>query len=413
MIPHGERGNGAGAARIGIALAGGGPVGAVYEIGALRALEEAIEGLDLTDAHVYVGVSAGSVIAGALANRVSVAHLVRSVATQVEDDPFLPQVFFVPAYREWLSRALRIPALLGEAAMSFVRRRSVLRALRHFAAAVPVAIFDNEPIRRSIHAAFTRHGRTDDFRKLRHRLIIVATDLGTAEPIRFGDPPWDHVPISTAIQSSTALPGVYPAVWIDGHQCVDGVLLKTVHASVAFDAGSELVLCVNPIVPVNTAAGTKSGLLPKGVLVRHGLPTLISQTFRTMIHSRLRAGFSAYETRYANADFLLFEPERDLYEMFFSNIFSLSSRRAVCELAYQATRRDLIRRESALAPILAKHGLALREDVLHDATRTVWTGLDLDDEIATTGTREFRIPMDTPLARRLDGALERVDRLFL
>lgn len=409
MSPH--RGNGAaGAPRIGIALAGGGPVGAMYEIGALRALEEAIEGLDLTDARMYVGVSAGSVIAAALANRMPVAHLLRSVATRVDDDPFLPQVFFVPAYREWISRALQVPRLLGEAVNSFVRRRSVLRALRHFAAAIPVAIFDNEPIRRTIHKAFTRHGRTDDFRKLRHRLIIVATDLGTAEPIRFGDAPWDHVPISTAIQASTALPGVYPAVWIEGRQCVDGVLLKTVHASVAFDAGCELVLCVNPIVPVDTSAGTRSGLLPRGVLVRHGLPTLISQTFRTMIHSRLQAGFAAYEARYANADFLLFEPERDLYEMFFSNIFSLSSRRAVCELAYQATRRDLLRRAAGLGPVLAKHGLALREDVLRDSARTVWTGLDLDEEIANTGTQEFRIPMSTDVARRLDAALARVDR---
>ena len=34
--------------RLGLALAGGGPAGAVYEIGAVRALEEAIEGLDLS-----------------------------------------------------------------------------------------------------------------------------------------------------------------------------------------------------------------------------------------------------------------------------------------------------------------------------------------------------------------------------
>ena len=36
------------APRIGLALAGGGPLGAVYEIGALCALEEALEGVDFT-----------------------------------------------------------------------------------------------------------------------------------------------------------------------------------------------------------------------------------------------------------------------------------------------------------------------------------------------------------------------------
>lgn len=55
-------------ARLGLALAGGGAEGAVYEIGALRALEEAVEGLDLNNLDIYVGVSAGALIAAALAN---------------------------------------------------------------------------------------------------------------------------------------------------------------------------------------------------------------------------------------------------------------------------------------------------------------------------------------------------------
>ena len=50
---------------IGLALAGGGPFGAVYEIGALIALEEALEGLDLNRLDCYVGVSAGSIAAAA------------------------------------------------------------------------------------------------------------------------------------------------------------------------------------------------------------------------------------------------------------------------------------------------------------------------------------------------------------
>ncbi|MGH8807133.1 MAG: patatin-like phospholipase family protein, partial [Noviherbaspirillum sp.] len=49
--------------RIGLALAGGGPLGAVYEIGALAAIAESVEGLDLNDADIYVGISAGGIIA--------------------------------------------------------------------------------------------------------------------------------------------------------------------------------------------------------------------------------------------------------------------------------------------------------------------------------------------------------------
>ena len=54
--------------RIGLALAGGGPLGAIYEIGALCALQEALDGVDFNDLSGYVGVSAGGFIAAGLAN---------------------------------------------------------------------------------------------------------------------------------------------------------------------------------------------------------------------------------------------------------------------------------------------------------------------------------------------------------
>ena len=48
--------------KIGLALAGGGPLAAVYEIGVLAALEESIEGLDVNDADIYVGISAAAMM---------------------------------------------------------------------------------------------------------------------------------------------------------------------------------------------------------------------------------------------------------------------------------------------------------------------------------------------------------------
>ena len=63
--------------RIGLAIAGGGPVGAMYELGALRALDEACDGLDLTRLDCYVGVSSGAFFAAGLANRMDTAELCR------------------------------------------------------------------------------------------------------------------------------------------------------------------------------------------------------------------------------------------------------------------------------------------------------------------------------------------------
>jgi len=353
----------------------------VYEVGALRALEECVEGLDLTSCHVYVGVSAGAFIAAALANGYTPAQLVRGlVAGAPGAGAFDPAEFVLPAYREWARRGAKLPRLIADALVRVGRRpdqRTLIESLAGLSRALPLGVFDNEPIRRYLETAFKTKDRSDDFRRLRHRLFIVSVDLESGKPIVFGSGGWDHVPISRAVQASTALPGLYPPVEIDGHLCTDGVLLKTVHASVALEHGADLLLCVNPLVPVDVAAGESSGALKPGSLLRQGLPALLSQTFRTLIHSRMVVGMARYRAHFPGADVLLFEPDRDEYGLFFNNIFSFQSRREVCEIGYRATRRDLLRRRAQLEPVLARHGCRLRLDVLRDRDRDVWEGVGL------------------------------------
>jgi predicted acylesterase/phospholipase RssA len=372
MAPRaGERRGG-----IGLALAGGGPAGAVYEIGALCALQEALDGVDLTALQCYVGVSAGAFVAACLANRMPPSLLARILDRRVAGEvPFDPKLFFVPNYREFARRGIALPGLLSQAMWYFMKRpfdRSIASAATRTARALPAGIFDNEPIRRYLEQVFSREGRTNDFRKLETALVLVASDLETGKPIRFGAPGHTQIPISLAVQASTALPGVYPPVRIDGRYCVDGVLLKTLHASVALDYGVDLLLCVNPVVPVDTRRGQMEGLLKPGALLDGGLPAVLSQTFRTLVHSRLEIGLAAYASRYPNASVVLFEPRRDEYGMFFSNILSLGDRHRVCELAYAATRADLRHRADELEPVFARFGITLRRDVLDDEHRTLW-----------------------------------------
>ena len=367
--------------RIGIALAGGGPAGAVYEIGAIRALEEALDGIDFTDADSYVGVSAGAFVGACLANGITPTQLVRMLFRDEPGEiPFDADTFFTPAYGEFARRALMLPIVAGESLWRTLRKpgtRGLGDALSHLAQALPVGCFDNEPIRRYVAALFALKGRTDDFRHLRGRLTIVATDLEAGTPVRFGSPGWDAVPISRAVQASTAVPGIYTPVDVYGRACVDGALLKTMHASVPLEQGVDLLLCVNPLVPVDTRAAVERGAMAPGALVRRGLPSVLSQTVRTLLHSRMGVGMSAYDLRFPDADVAVFEPERDEYEMAFANVFSFRSREAICDLAYRATRRDLARRRHTLAPMLARHGIRLRDEVLDDEARTLWNGVGL------------------------------------
>ncbi len=391
--------------RIGLALAGGGPEGAVYEIGALRALEEALEGLNLNDLGVYVGVSAGSFIAACLANGIGAAQMCRAiVSAEPGDHPFATETFFTPGVGEMVRRGARFPRLLVEALWRHLRHRkdlTLLDSLTRLARALPVGLFDNEPIRAYLERIFSIPGRSDDFRRLRSRLVVVAADLWSGRAVRFGERGLEAVPISRAVQASTALPGLYPPVRIGDRDYVDGVLLKTVHASVALDHGARLVLCVNPIVPVE-ANGLAVGEGVHGPLRERGLPTLLSQTFRTLIHSRLTVGLARYGTQYRGADVLLFEPRPDDVDMFFTNIFSFSSRRRVAEHAYRATRRDLLRRRAEIGPLLARHGIRLRTEILCDEARDLWAGVGL------AGARAS----DVPVSARLDRALTQLEQLL-
>jgi len=365
--------------RIGLAIAGGGPIGGMYELGTLRALDEALDGLDLTRLDVYVGVSSGSFLAAGLANGLSTEEMCRIFITgQSRPVLFRPETFLRPAFREYARCAAAIPRALMEwlgaiASRPFDANWSDL--LGRFGALIPNGLFDNRAVERFLRQVFEAHGRSNDFRQLPRRLYVIAVDLDTGATMRFGSKGHDHVPISRAVQASAALPGLYPPVEIDGRHYVDGALRRTLHASVAMDEDVDLVLGLNPLVPFDASLAQTSGRKRPRRLVDYGLPSVLSQTFRTLLKSRMQVGLEKYQTQYAQTDLVLFEPNSDDAEMFFTNIFSYDSRRSLTEHAYQATLDDLRTRRAQIEPILNRNGIRLRDEVLNDRSRTLIGGL--------------------------------------
>jgi len=240
-----------------------------------------------------------------------------------------------------------------------VGRRPLTHSIERLASSLPTGIFSNEEIDRRLARVFSRPGRSNDFRRLRTRLTLVATNLDTGEAAPFGRPGWDHVPISKAVQASAALPGLFPPVRIDGHDYVDGALKKTLNATVALEEGVDLLLCLNPLVPFNASEVSGTERIADG-----GLPAVLAQTFRAMIHSRLALGMKHYERAYPGTDIVLLEPDPRDVRLRQANTFSYRQRRELAEHAYQQTRALLLERRDALAPKLARHGIMLREDVL-------------------------------------------------
>jgi NTE family protein len=360
---------------VGLALAGGGPLGAIYEIGALVALDEALEGLELTNCGIYVGVSSGAFLSAGLASGFTPREMYKMfVENDTADDPFEPEILLRPAIGEYGRRLASLPGLFFSAIRGYLEApfsRGFFESFQRLARATPTGIFDSTQIGGYLRALYERKGLTDDFRNLRCKLFLVATDLDTAVAVPFGAPGWDDVPISSAVQASSALPGLFPPVEISGRHYVDGALTKTLHASVALKEGAKLLLCINPIVPFNAEiARQEQGDEPIS-LVKGGLPTVLAQTFRSIVHTRLITGMSRYDSEFPDADVVLFEPSQGDTELFFTNVFSYAERERLSEHAYQTMRAQLLRRYDELTPVLQRHGLELNRDVLEDVSRTL------------------------------------------
>ncbi|MDP3760631.1 MAG: patatin-like phospholipase family protein [Ramlibacter sp.] len=367
--------------KIALALAGGGPLGAIYEIGALCALEEALVGLDFTKLHHYVGVSAGGFIAAGLANGMSPRELCAAFIECADgaSEVFDPSWLMVPAYDEFARRAIMFPGLAASALWrATFGRKTLTQAIERLGPSLPTGIFSNEQIDLRLARVFSRSGRTNDFRDLKTRLTLVATNLDTGEAAPFGRPGWDHVPISKAVQASSALPGLFPPVEIDDQYFVDGALKKTMHASVALEDGVDLMICLNPLVPFNSTEPETARVMRRGLpgdsrgiprIVDGGLPVVLSQTFRSMIHSRMELGMKNYERAYPDTDILLIEPDHRDPELYLANTFSYGRRRQLAEHAYQQTRSMLRSRRTRLSAQLLRHGIRLDMDALEDPRR--------------------------------------------
>ncbi len=142
------------------------------------------------------------------------------------------------------------------------------------------------------------------------------------------------------------------------------------------DEGLELLICLNPLVPFDATAAPHHRVMSSGEeripkLVDGGLPVVLSQTFRSLIHSRLVLGMKGYERSHPDTTIVLFEPDPRDAELFLANTFSYSQRRALAEHAYQQTRRMLRSRRSVLKQQFAPHGVCFNDAALDDPHRTL------------------------------------------
>ena len=360
--------------RIGLALAGGGPLGGIYEVGALLALSDSLDGLDFDDLDVYVGVSSGGFVAAALANGISPAQMYRLFIDDGADAALTPELFLRPAFarvRRRLARRCRgsprarrcSTCAIRSTAASWSRSPTLARAM-------PTGVFDNRAIDAFLRGCSRhrdaptisaqlapqavpgrdqpRHRRLGDLRRAGARpRADLARDRGVeraAGPVSAGR-------ASTASTTSTAR---------STRRCTR----RSRSTKACTCCCASIRSCRSTPARARATAVASVEKLNQG-----GLPLVLCADV-SRDHPFADEGRHGKVPRASirTPTSLLFEPDREDADMFFASIFSYAQRKRLCAPAYRKhAAATCCARAPMLAPQLARTASRLRHERLADA----------------------------------------------
>ncbi len=245
MLRDGYKGLMAGSAERALVLGGGGITGVAWEIGVLAGLAE--RGIDLADADLVVGTSAGSVVGVDVRSGAALADL---YAIQARP-PEASEVF-----------ARMGPAMMAKyvRAMVFTRKPEVGR--RRVGKMALRARTEPEDTRRRVIES-----RLPTLEWPAGELKITAVDAATGAFAVFDAA--SGVRLLDAVGASCAVPGIWPPVTISGRRYIDGGMRSAANADLA--AGCRRVVVIAPLAQgfgvIESVAGQARKLAGQGVRV--------------------------------------------------------------------------------------------------------------------------------------------------
>jgi predicted acylesterase/phospholipase RssA len=396
--------------KVAVVLAGGAISGGAFKVGGLRALDEMFASrrastpgggatpFSLVDADIFVGLSAGSVLASVLAAGIRPDEAVRiALGTSTKYDEFTASEFMFPALGEAAHRlwgmfrrqeVLLTNFLSGatdpKKAKELNLGATVWKMSQALGRGAPVGLFSTDRLGAYLRRNMHKNGLPDDFAEQYARtgkeLMLTAVDVNRGEQLVFGhDEPYGKVKISDAIRASCALPGWYTPVRLqnpradeDGEppflDLVDGGLMRTANVRVAVEKGADLVICYNPFTRIKYERDGRS-------LVDHGPYALASQLFRILLGARLDlAKELLYRDETIDADVVFIEPAEDDFVFFRMNPLRHANKERAAQHGYDSIRAGILANHERLAAVLQTHGIQLRP---LGAPRRPWQGIEV------------------------------------
>jgi predicted acylesterase/phospholipase RssA len=339
--------------KVAVCLPGGGAAGAMFQIGALAALEDALEGLEVSNFDLYVGSSGGASVAAALAGGLPIQRIYRAFLDPADVYFGLERKHLLRVdFAEWRRTVPALIAAFSEGAGAFMRgsappSSALWEQLDRLGEALPAGLFSLEGYERFLEEFFIRRGVPNSFFALARPLRILAHDLESAEPMLFGAGAAAEVPVTRACIASMAIPPFFSPVRIGDRHYLNPGAGQVVHGEVAVAEGADVIVMVNPLVPMRVSDGS-AGLRERGLL------TILNQAIRIGAWRALRDQTKSAEL--SGKAVLSIEPEPAESLLFFGNPASFEVRRRILEYAYRHTRGLVAAAVEAGHPALVRAG---------------------------------------------------------
>lgn len=380
-----------------LVLAGGGLTGAVYEIGALRAIDDLLLDRTVNDFDIFVGTSAGALVASFLAQGISPHEVMDALAGEHSRvPPIQPRDVFSLSRSDLARWGVKIPRTLVGAWSHYLRHMSdmtLFDVIWLFLDALPAGFYDNRALEKYITRVLDSQDKSDSFQDLDRELYVIATDLDNGQRAVFSKESHGHVPISKAIAASSAVPVLYKPVRIDGHDYVDGAARANASLDIAIEHGAKLVVCINPMVPLDNSEHSNIPLLgpDSAYLSDKGLAAIAQQITRISAHGSLHYHIKQLRKTHPEVDIILIEPSRHDYKMFFYNAMRYSARLILARHGFESVTLRIAEDYAHYKTLLERHDIHITRRILLQELR----------ELQQDGTspRTLRRILENPPAR--------------
>ncbi len=332
----------------------------MYNVGALAALEDHVEGFSATRAHAYVGAGSGAVLAVALAGGLSAQRLYRALLNPIDDLFPMKRNHLLRLEGRELRRAFATTIGAARRMISSVASRplevDLWNEVDRFFDALPAGVLTMDTYERFLSEVMNRRGIPNRFGAFERPVRLIANDLDRGERVVFGAAELGEVPVSKAMVASCAAPMLFAPVSIGGRDFISSDAGEMGHVDVSADLGCEVVLLLNPQVPLRSEGGADAARR-----LRHrGLLWVYSQSWRIVTEARLRRGLERFAAERPGVRVHLLEPDRDDTTMFTHSPMNFAARREILEDAYRRTTAALRQKEHDLRLTLEAAGYALR-----------------------------------------------------